>query len=284
MLKRLSLSVYIFLVALSAFSQDEGVFWKISGKDLGSSSYLFGTIHLMCEDDFQISQQVSKRLELAEALVMEVDLDDPALYGSVMENMYNEDGQKITDFLSENEYEKIRAFLKERTGMDMDRMQNIRPMVLMSLIYPNLLECETMAFESELMQLAKAENISILGLESVNEQLAFFDQIPLKEQYRSFFSYTENLEKGKEEFRKLMSSYREEDIARLLELVSESPEYKDYKYILVDQRNEKWIETMSSMMQKGTMFFAVGAGHLAGEGGLIRLLKKEGYVLERVNL
>lgn len=284
MLKRLSLSVYIFLVALSAFSQDEGVFWKISGKDLGSSSYLFGTIHLMCEDDFQISQQVSKRLELAEALVMEVDLDDPALYGSVMENMYNEDGQKITDFLSENEYEKIRTFLKERTGMDMDRMQNIRPMVLMSLIYPNLLECETMAFESELMQLAKAENISILGLESVNEQLAFFDQIPLKEQYRSFFSYTENLEKGKEEFRKLMSSYREEDIARLLELVSESPEYKDYKYILVDQRNEKWIETMSSMMQKGTMFFAVGAGHLAGEGGLIRLLKKEGYVLERVNL
>ncbi|MDN3686785.1 TraB/GumN family protein [Cyclobacterium jeungdonense] len=284
MLKRFILCIYFFLAALSVFSQEEGVFWKISGKDLRSSSYLFGTIHLMCEDDFQISQQVSKRLELAEALVMEVDLDDPDLYGSMMENMYNEEGQKITDFLSENEYEKIRDFLKERTGMDMDRMQSIRPMVLMSLIYPNLLECETMAFESELMQLAKAENISVLGLESVDEQLAFFEQIPLKEQYRSFFNYTENLEKGKEEFRKLMSSYREEDIAQLLELVTESPEYKDYKGILVDQRNENWIDTMGSMMQKGTMFFAVGAGHLAGEKGLIHLLKKEGYFLERVYL
>ncbi len=284
MLKRFILYIYFFLVAVSAFSQDEGVFWKISGKDLETSSYLFGTIHLMCEDDFQISQQVSKRLGLAEALVMEVDLDDPALYGSMMENMYNEDGQKITDFLSENEYEKIRDFLKERTGMDMDRMQRMRPTILMSLIYPNLLECETMAFESELMKLANAENISVLGLESVDEQLAFFEQIPLKEQYRSFFNYTENLEQGKEEFRKLLSSYREEDIAQLLELVTESPEYMDYKEVLVDQRNENWIEKMGAMMQKGTMFFAVGAGHLAGEKGLIRLLKKEGYLLERVYL
>lgn len=284
MLKRTILCVYFFLVALSAFPQDEGVFWKISGNDLRSSSYLFGTIHLMCENDFQISDQVSKRLGLAEALVMELDLDDPALYGSMMENMYNEDGQKITDFLSETEYVKIREFLKERTGMDMDQMQRMRPMVLMSLIYPNLLECETMAFESELMQLAKENDISVHGLESVDEQLGFFDQIPLKEQYRSFFNYTENLEKGKEEFRKLLSSYQEEDIAQLLELVSESPEYKDYKNILVDQRNENWIKTMGTLMQQGTMFFAVGAGHLAGENGLIRLLKKEGYYLERVYL
>ncbi|WP_162341983.1 TraB/GumN family protein [Cyclobacterium salsum] len=284
MLKRFILCIYFSLVAVTVFSQDEGVFWKISGKDLETSSYLFGTIHLMCEDDFQISQQVSKRLGLAEALVMEVDLDDPALYGNMMENMYNEDGQKITDFLSETEYEKIRNFLKERTGMDMDRMQRMRPMILMSLIYPNLLECETMAFESELMKLANAENISVLGLESVEEQLAFFEQIPLKEQYRSFFNYTENLEQGKEEFRKLLSSYREEDIAQLLELVTESPEYMDYKDVLVDQRNENWIKTMGAMMQKGTMFFAVGAGHLAGEKGLIRLLKKEGYFLERVYL
>lgn len=285
MLKR---SIFILgLILIGSFSvlgQEKGVFWKISGNGLSASSYLFGTIHLICEQDFEISKRVREKLALANALVLEIDMDDPSLQMAMMANIYNEDGQKITDFLSEEEYQEIRTFLKERTGMDMDMLKTMRPMVLMSLIYPNLLECETKAFESELMALAKAKDIEIVGLESVKDQLSLFDLIPLKEQYRSFYAYADNLEKGKKEFKKLIASYKEEDIQALLELVSESPEYKDYQEVLLDQRNLNWIDPMASMMQQGPMFFAVGAGHLAGDTGLIQLLKKEGYSLERLYL
>ena len=276
--------MYFLLASFSAFGQTEGVFWKISGNGLPAASYLFGTIHLMCKDDFHMSQQIRQRLGQAEALVMEIDLDDPDLYGEVMTNMYNENGEKITDFLSVNEYQKIRTFLLERTGMDLERMLEMRPMVLMSLIYPNLLECETMAFENELMRLAGEKETPVLGLESVETQLSFFDRIPLEEQYRSFYTYTEDMEKGKKEFGKLLESYLAEDIAQLLTLVAESPEYQDYQEVLVDQRNESWIGPMSELMRTGAMFFAVGAGHLAGDRGLIRLLKKEGYLVERILL
>lgn len=276
--------MFFLLVTLSVTGQTEGVFWKISGKGLPAASYLFGTIHLVCKDDFRLSKQIQQRLVQAEALVMEIDLDDPELYGEVMANMYNENGEKITDFLSVKEYQKIRSFLLERTGMDLDRMQEMRPMVLMSLIYPNLLECETVAFEKELMRLAEEKETPVLGLESVEKQLSFFDRIPLAEQYRSFFTYTEDMEKGKLEFGELIDSYRSEDISRLLQLVGESPEYRAYQEILVDQRNESWIGPMTELMGKGAMFFAVGAGHLAGERGLIRLLKNEGFLLERIYL
>ncbi|MBD3626699.1 TraB/GumN family protein [Cyclobacterium sp.] len=285
MLKR---SIFILgLILIGSFSvlgQEKGVFWKISGNGLSTSSYLFGTIHLICEQDFAMSERVSDKLAQSNALVLEIDMDDPSLQMAMMANIYNEDGQKITDFLSEEEYQEIRTFLKERTGMDMDMLKTMRPMVLMSLIYPNLLECETKAFESELMALAKTNDMEIVGLESVNDQLSLFDLIPLKEQYRSFYTYADNIEKGKREFKKLIASYKEEDILALLELVSESPEYKDYQEVLLDQRNLNWIDPMATMMKKGSMFFAVGAGHLAGDTGLIQLLKKKGYSLERLNL
>jgi len=285
MLKKLIFVAGIFLIgSFSAIGQEEGVFWKISGNGLTNSSYLFGTIHLICEQDYLMSERVSNKLAQANALVLEIDMDDPSLQMTMMANIYNEDGQKITDFLSEEEYQEIRTFLKERTGMDMDMLKTMRPMVLMSLIYPNLLECETKAFEKELMDLAKAKDIEIMGLESVNDQLSLFELIPLEEQYRSFYTYADNLEKGKKEFKKLIESYKEEDISALLQLVSESPEYKDYQEVLLDQRNLNWIDPMALMMKKGSMFFAVGAGHLAGDSGLIQLLKKEGYSVERLYL
>ncbi|MFO7823634.1 MAG: TraB/GumN family protein [Cyclobacterium sp.] len=285
MLKKLIFVAGVFLIgSFSAIGQEEGVFWKISGNGLTKSSYLFGTIHLICEQDYLMSERVSNKLAQANALVLEIDMDDPSLQMTMMANIYNEDGQKITDFLSEEEYQEIRTFLKERTGMDMDMLKTMRPMVLMSLIYPNLLECETKAFEKELMDLAKASDIEIMGLESVNDQLSLFELIPLEEQYRSFYTYADNLEKGKKEFKKLIESYKEEDISALLQLVSESPEYKDYQEVLLDQRNLNWIDPMALMMKKGSMFFAVGAGHLAGDSGLIQLLKKEGYSVERLYL
>ncbi|MEX0883326.1 MAG: TraB/GumN family protein, partial [Cyclobacteriaceae bacterium] len=69
----------------------------------------------------------------------------------------------------------------------------------------------------------------------------------------------------------------------LVEMVSQSPEYREYQDILLDERNKNWMAPMQSMMRDGSMFFAVGAGHLGGETGLINLLKQKGYTLQRLD-
>ncbi len=275
--------VFSFLLqCLPLKAQDKGVFWEITGQGLSQPSYLFGTIHLICEQDFKLSPQVAEKLEVVEALIMEVDMDDPALALSMFSKMQNEEGESITDYLSEEEYQETRQRLIERTGMDLDMLKSMRPFMLMSLIYPSLLECEIKSYENELMKLAKSRKIEIRGLESVDDQLSVFDQIPLEEQYRSFYEYAEDLEKGRKEFRKLITTYLDEEIEVLVKMVSESQEYKAYQDILLDKRNKNWIGPMEELMKEGSMFFAVGAGHLGGENGLLKLLKDAGYSLKRI--
>ncbi|WP_209329611.1 TraB/GumN family protein [Lunatimonas salinarum] len=275
--------VYLFFVlAFPAMGQTQGVFWEISGNGLSTPSYLMGTVHLLCEDEFELEGVLADKLAASRALVLEVDLDDPGLAIAMMSKMHNEGGESITDYLSEEEYGEIRTLLMERTGVDIGMLKRLRPFMLMSLIYPSLLECETKSYESELMKLAKSSKAEIHGLESVDDQLSVFDQIPLEEQYRSFYEYAMDLDKGREEFKKLIKAYREEDIEVLLKMVSESPEYRDYQEILLDNRNLNWIDPMGKWMKDGPVFFAVGAGHLGGENGLIQLLKNEGYRLRRI--
>ena len=168
--------------------------------------------------------------------------------------------------------------------MDMDMLKEMRPMVLMSLLYNNLLECETMSLEMELMALANTENKEILGLETVEEQMSFFDLIPLSNQYESFYAYIKDIEKGQAEFRKLINAYKEEKITDLLQMVAESPEYKDYQDEFLYERNQKWMKPMTQIMENGTAFFAVGAGHLAGPKGLINLLKSQGFTVRRIEM
>ncbi|MCC5938045.1 MAG: TraB/GumN family protein [Lunatimonas sp.] len=271
-----------FVLTFPVTGQDQGVFWEISGNGLSKPSYLMGTVHLLCEDELQLGGVLTEKLAGSKALILEVDLDDPNLAISMMSKMHNEGGESITDYLSDGEYKEIRNLLMERTGVDIGMLKKLRPFMLMSLIYPSLLECETKSYESELMKLAKSTKAEIHGLESVDDQLSVFDQIPLDEQYRSFYEYAMDLDKGRVEFQRLIKAYRDEDIELLVKMVSESPEYRDYQDILLDNRNLNWIEPMGKWMREGPVFFAVGAGHLGGENGLIQLLKNEGYRLKRI--
>lgn len=285
MLKKYFLGLFFFLGSLTLFGQEEeGVFWKITGPDSLPPSYLFGTIHLICQEDFSIHDKIADKLNQSDFLVLEIDMDDPQLQVAMQHNLYNKEGQKITEFFSKEAYQTIHTFIKERTGMDMDMLQEMRPMVLMSLLYNNLLECETKSFEMELMSLANKEEKEILGLETVEEQMAIFDLIPLEDQYKSFYTYIKDIEKGQKEFSKLIKAYKEEQISALLEMVSESPEYKDYQDVILFERNRKWVKPMTQIMKNGQAFFAVGAGHLAGPNGIIKLLINQGYKVERIEL
>jgi uncharacterized protein len=274
--------ILFILLGNTVNAQDKGVFWKISGNGLTRPSYLFGTIHLICEGEFRLGERVEEKLKESKVLILEVDLDDPSLVLSMLSKMHNAGGETITDFLSDKEYEKTRRLLIERTGMDIDMLKGLRPFMLMSLIYPSFLECETKSYENELMQIAKANKIEVKGLESIDDQLSVFDQIPLEDQYRTFYEYAGNLEKGRQEFKALIGAYSQEDIELLVQMVADSPEYRDYQDILLDNRNRNWIDPMGEMMKNGSVFFAVGAGHLGGEQGLIQLLKYEGYKVTRL--
>ncbi|KEO72862.1 TraB/GumN family protein [Anditalea andensis] len=277
-------NIIVLLLAFIAyanvgFCQEKGLFYEISGNGLVAPSYLFGTIHLICEEDFYLGQQVLEKVKSSQNLVLEINLDDPNMMQVVFSNINNPSGEKITDYLNDDQFDATQAFLKENASVDINMMKSMRPFMLLSMLYPKILDCETKAYELELMKIAKQNEISIRGLESIEDQLAVFENIPLEEQYKNLYDYVLDFEKGRRDFLQLIETYRSKDIERMVEMVSESPEYKNYQGILLDDRNHNWLSPMMAMMKEGNMFFAVGAGHLGGENGMVNLLRKEGYTV-----
>lgn len=93
-----------------------------------------------------------------------------------------------------------------------------------------------------------------------------------------------DLEKDKAELTKMMEIYKNKDIEGMLKMMSDSDNKitSENQDILLNDRNKKWIPIMIKTMIDKPTFFGVGAGHLAGENGVIKLLRKKGYKVEAV--
>jgi uncharacterized protein YbaP (TraB family) len=77
--------------------------------------------------------------------------------------------------------------------------------------------------------------------------------------------------------------YKSQDINAMVTMISDDESgMGDFDELLVDMRNKNWIPIMEEKMKAGPVFFAVGAGHLAGKNGVIPLLMRAGYTLTPV--
>jgi len=92
------------------------------------------------------------------------------------------------------------------------------------------------------------------------------------------------LKKDKEEIKKMIAIYKNKDIDAMQQIMDESENKitSENKKILIYDRNNKWIPTIIKIINEKPTFIAVGAGHLAGNEGIIKLLRRNGYRVEAV--
>ena len=83
----------------------------------------------------------------------------------------------------------------------------------------------------------------------------------------------------------MMATYKTENIEAMLALSdeSESKMMRDFEEDILLKRNRNWIPVMEKTMQEKPTFFGDGTAHLAGEEGVINLLRKKGFTVEAVN-
>src|SRR5438045_9545394 len=126
--------------------------------------------------------------------------------------------------------------------MPLEAMQRVKPELLESFIYPSLLGCEgAQAWEQKFMQMAKANDMEVNGLEQAEDQLKIFDDIPYTVQAQEFAETMLNIDSVKKEFNKMLVLYKQKDLAGLNNIISASDEYTAYNDALLDDRNKKWI-------------------------------------------
>ncbi len=278
----LSAMAMILTLTFNVSAQEaKSLLWEISGNGLEKSSYLYGTIHIICPDDFVISDNLKAAFEAAEQVALELDMDDPQEMQSIQMAMMAPGGVDYKGQMSAENYEKLDALVKSKMGVGMDMMKGMKPFGLLSVMYLTILDCaQPASYEGSFIQMAASQSKELWGLETGASQMAIFDNIPQKEQIQWIVDMMDEKEDSKGEFAKMVTRYKDQDLEGLYALMAESPEYAKYEDELLDNRNEAWIPKIGKLAKDKSTFIAVGAMHLPGDMGVINLLRKAGYTLK----
>lgn len=130
------------------------------------------------------------------------------------------------------------------------------------------------------MKVTHQQNEDVFGLETIEDQMQVFEDIPYEDQIKDLLrTAKDNLAYDKATFKKLMEVYEKEDINAMNDLMYDENyvTVAQHQDKLLDNRNKKWIKKIEIFAKDQPTFFGVGAGHLAGENGVISLLRKAGY-------
>lgn len=274
----------ILIFQLAAAQDRKGNLWKISGNNLSKPSYLFGTIHLLCPDQLDISDSVIRAITSTNQMVLEINFSDPSNPQRISNGMrVQKASQKIRHFLNQDEYNFLKDFFKDSLNLSLSAISNVKPMFLMTLIIPGAMKCQAVSLESKLTDLAGMYHRNVIGLETVEEQIEDINRISSKEQTSMLLSSVKNYQETKQGYHEMVTLYQNHEIDKLFRFIEkQNSAYRNLTQTLVFNRNKQWTQKIQSIISQKPSFIAVGAGHLGGNEGLITLLEARGYVLTPV--
>jgi len=283
-MKKFFITLLTLLTGFS-FSQEleKSLLWKISGNGLKHDSYLFGTIHITC--DATLDDNTLSALENTKQLYLELDMDEKSMQMQMMQHMMMKDGAKLSTLLNSEDFKTVDEFLKKNLNMSAKLFDSFKPFMITTMLYPKMIDCPFQSVESVLMKVTEEQNEEVFGLETIEDQMKVFDNISYEIQAEELVKMAKgDLEKDKDEMNKMMKIYQNRDIEGMLKMMDDSDNKitSDNQDVLLNNRNKNWIPIMIKTMKNKATFFGVGAGHLAGEEGVIKLLRKQGFKVEAV--
>lgn len=267
---------------------ENALLWKVEGKDV-KPSYVYGTIHIIDSKDYFLPTGTLTAFDQCPKIVYEIDMNEMNDMGKIMgimNKLFMDDNKKLSDLISTDEYALVEAHFK-KVGMPLSFFERMKPMFLTMFAYdfnPQDIQNGAMkSYEMEFHKLAENSGKSSGGLESIEFQIGVFDKIPYKEQAAML---VQTIQSGSDNsaMEEMTAMYKAQDITRMIKSISKDADgLGAYEDVLVGDRNRAWIPLMEKEMNQQSTFFAVGAGHLAGDDGVIKLLRKEGYTVTPIS-
>jgi uncharacterized protein YbaP (TraB family) len=185
--------------------------------------------------------------------------------------------------LSKDDFELLKKVVEEHTEMPFLAVQRMKPFFVLTLISQSVLaKDEDDPLDLFFLRKAREAEKTILELESFEEQMNVIESIPFEEQLESLLKFIRepNLKvKLQTETENLITTYLSQDDTKLYQLILESDESETFMKQFLIERNHNMLKKIQTFIADGSTFVVVGAGHLAGDEGLVSLLKNMGYIL-----
>ncbi|NNF21046.1 MAG: TraB/GumN family protein, partial [Saprospiraceae bacterium] len=205
---------------------ENALLWEINGNGLDEPSYLFGTIHLIEAEDFYWPEATLGSFGKADKVVFEVDLDDMfdiSSQLSLLTKAFMNDGYKLSDFYSENDYKEVKSHFEEM-GIPMFFLERIKPMFLTVFASGDIDfaggfgdESSVKSYEMELYEMAQDSKLEVEGLESLEFQMSVFDSIPYQEQADMLLESVRTSNTENDAFKVMTQMYVQQDMNAMIE-------------------------------------------------------------------
>lgn len=265
------------------------VMWRLADED--TTIHLFGTVHLLRPELDWRTDAFDQAVAEADKIVFEVDMKSPeaqrAIATDFLQRGMFDDGRTLKEVLNDEDEAVISAAF-DGLGVPIDAMNTFEPWMasvnlgVMKLVNDGY-DPES-GVESVIEAEADAAGKTFGYLEEISQQTDAFDFLPEDEQISMLYETALLLDESPRMLDLLVDEWADGDIEGIASLVANPDGYgftdAAYQAVLV-KRNEAWVPQIEAMLNEpGSVFIAVGAGHLAGPDSVVKMLRDKGYEVE----
>lgn len=280
---------WLFAISLTLAQKKETphtLLWRISGKHIARPSYLFGTMHILCAKDALLSDSLKAAIKRCDEIYFEINLGDMMGMLNSMQYMKMKDGKTLADLLKPDEYARVKAYFTKNVPFPpFSMLERFKPMLISGIVEEQAMDCpEKDGMEMQILSESKNYDKPVDGLETAEFQATLFDSIPYAEQARDLVNSIDSADQNKQTTQELVSLYKRQDLDGIdsLSRKDDGGVEGSHMDLLLYARNRKWAKLLDGLLRQKSLLIAVGAAHLPGKGGVIDLLRKEGYTVEPV--
>lgn len=260
--------------------------WTLSDED--TTVHIFGTVHLLRPETEWRNEAIDEAFASADRLVLEADTDSPeaqqqmaALVGQLA---VFTDGTKLNDVIDDEDEAVVEAALQSTLGAPLGALQQLKPwMVGLQMQITQITKAgynPESGVEQVLVAEAKTAGKTLGYLETAEDQLNILAGADMEDQVEGLVFASQTVDLGADMLDSLVDEWADGDVAGLGEIISNPDAIggeEAYDALLV-QRNKNWVPQIEAMLDEpGTVFVAVGSGHLAGDDSVITMLRAEGH-------
>lgn len=260
--------------------------WKIEGPGLTAPSFLFGTMHMIEREYFFFPEKIEKLILSTEELVMELP-GLPSREESLP--LLTLKGEIFFDYFTKEQSDSL--FQWASTNMNMSEalfrktMESMKPFVFVQLATQWKFIGNMESYEQTFEALASTNKIPISGLETAADQMGIFDHLSREQQTEMVMESIRNPEKIMQQTREMEKLYVDQNIDSMYMMIMKHESViVDEQSAFLDDRNSRWIPLIIQHIASHPTFIAVGAGHLGGPNGVVRLLQGKGYTLTPIRI
>ena len=257
----------------------KGLFWKMSAESNPQEfSVLFGTIHLSI-DEHHLRQKIRRWIDEFDYVYTETPLNPDGQ--SLILPYITVPHTKWGEYFNPTQQRRIAHILMKAYNIDLVRVKHLRPMFIMSMIYSHMGDQGASdKLDQFIWNYAVEQGKATGGIESIQRQVDILKAIPVDLEFIQFRRWIRNVTKMNRYFKSLMQLYLSEDIHQLAR--QSAKQMSSIKGLMITERNEQMVNTILDKHRQHPGFFSFGAGHLGGKDGVLSILKKKGFRIERI--